>query len=229
MLSWLAKPSSRGHAFRSSRFYSTKSDDTVVTLISTAPLATAALAHFFASQLNPCDCYLLYGGVGAGKTFFSRSFIRAAALDPELPVPSPTFLLLNTYEDHGAPPIHHFDLYRLEESHDLVRLDLHTSFQSAVSLIEWPERLKNSPVHPKDPVSLRLSLMRRDEQVKLTECKDIVSPPTTDDEAHWDTGDACWRRIDIEYKNGHWGPRIDSLLSILTLTDKGKHYGLYVL
>lgn len=43
--------------------------------------------------LRPGDCYCLYGDVGAGKSVFSRAFIRHAAQDDGLPVPSPTFLL----------------------------------------------------------------------------------------------------------------------------------------
>ena len=44
------------------------------------------------------DCYFLHGPVGAGKSAFSRAFVRAAADDPRLPVPSPTYLLVNTYD-----------------------------------------------------------------------------------------------------------------------------------
>jgi len=58
----------------------------------TAPTEAAmgALASLLASELRPGDCYCLYGDVGAGKSVFSRAFIRAAADDPDLPVPSPT-------------------------------------------------------------------------------------------------------------------------------------------
>ena len=42
-------------------------------LVATAPQATELLAHYFASELRPSDCYLLYGSVGAGKSYF-RSF-----------------------------------------------------------------------------------------------------------------------------------------------------------
>jgi tRNA threonylcarbamoyl adenosine modification protein YjeE len=104
---------------------------------------TAALAKALASDLRAGDAYLLRGAVGAGKSAFSRAFVRAAAGDPGLPVPSPTFLLQQVYDDHEGPPIHHFDLYRLDASAPgaTARLDLPTSFTRAVSLIEWPERL----------------------------------------------------------------------------------------
>lgn len=47
---------------------------------------------------------------------------------------------MNRFVRPLGPPIHHYDLYRLKES-ELSRLDLEDSFGSAVSLIEWSERL----------------------------------------------------------------------------------------
>lgn len=103
------------------------------------------LASMFASHIRAGDCYCLYGAVGAGKSEFSRSFIRAVADDEFLPVPSPTFLLQNTYNDHDGPPIHHFDFYRLTKAEDFYRLNLSDSFSKAVCLMEWPERLQELP------------------------------------------------------------------------------------
>ena len=39
-------------------------------MVATSPSATQLLAHFFACTLQPADCYLLYGSVGAGKSYF---------------------------------------------------------------------------------------------------------------------------------------------------------------
>ena len=121
--------------------------------------ATTALASLLASNLHPGDLYLLTGPVGAGKSAFSRAFIRDVYDDPGLPVPSPTFLLLNTYDDlFDTPPIHHIDLYRLDPvgpvdgvvpgrreasgaGGSLARLDLATLLSAGVTLIEWPDRL----------------------------------------------------------------------------------------
>lgn len=71
------------------------------TLLATGERGTRALARLLASAAGDRragDCYFLHGPVGAGKSAFSRAFVRAAVGDPYLPVPSPTFLLLNTYE-----------------------------------------------------------------------------------------------------------------------------------
>ncbi|KAK9827130.1 hypothetical protein WJX74_007536 [Apatococcus lobatus] len=102
---------------------------------------TQTLASKFAQHLLPGDTYLLTGPVGAGKSVFSRAFIRAAYEDDILPVPSPTYLLQNIYDELEGPDIHHFDLYRLDGTASLGRLQLDQSFRDAVSLVEWAERL----------------------------------------------------------------------------------------
>lgn len=103
--------------------------------------AMSCLASLLAMQLQPGDCYCLEGDVGAGKSVFSREFIREARQDPDLPVPSPTFLLENVYEAAGSVSIHHFDLYRLKGGRDMDRLGIETSLAQAVCLVEWPQRL----------------------------------------------------------------------------------------
>lgn len=57
------------------------------------------LAALLSSNRKRGDVLLLYGDVGAGKSAFARAFIRAAARDEDLPVPSPTFLLHNVYDE----------------------------------------------------------------------------------------------------------------------------------
>lgn len=75
---------------------------------------------------------------------FSRAYVRHVARDPHLEVPSPTYLLQHVYDDHvtaASPPVHHFDLYRLTGPAEMSKLGLGSSFASAVSLLEWAERL----------------------------------------------------------------------------------------
>lgn len=101
--------------------------------------ATAALAGSFAPLLQPGDCLLLEGSIGAGKTAFARSLIRAR-LDRNEDVPSPTFTLVQTYE-HEDGDIWHCDLYRLTHPDEAFELGLDDAFSSAICLIEWPDRL----------------------------------------------------------------------------------------
>ncbi|GMH40889.1 hypothetical protein BSKO_08793 [Bryopsis sp. KO-2023] len=129
--------------FRSSRFATASclKDDHKQVFVCPTEESTAQVAALFGKRLREGDCYCLYGDVGAGKSVFSRGFIRAACDDEYLPVPSPTYLLQNIYDDIEGIPLHHFDLYRLSKSQDMGRLSLPTSFSTAVSLIEWAGRL----------------------------------------------------------------------------------------
>jgi len=108
---------------------------------------TKQIAEIFAAVLQEGDVYYLKGEVGAGKSVFSRSFIRAAYDDHTLPVTSPTFSLVNVYDELVEyPAIHHYDLYRLGKGTDsandqLDRLKLPQTVPQTVSLFEWPERI----------------------------------------------------------------------------------------
>ncbi|KAL3793396.1 hypothetical protein HJC23_001844 [Cyclotella cryptica] len=98
------------------------------------------------------DILLLDGDLGAGKTCFSRGFIRARTGMEEERVTSPTYLLSNCYlADGGETKIYHLDLYRLSGSgQDLLPLDLNNIFHNCISLIEWPSRLSEKPDHRLD-------------------------------------------------------------------------------
>ncbi len=104
--------------------------------------ATAALAAALAPVLRAGDTLLLDGPVGAGKTAFARALIQArmAATGPVEDVPSPSFALVQVY-DLPDLTIWHVDLYRLDGVTDTVELGLDEAFETALCLVEWPERL----------------------------------------------------------------------------------------
>ncbi|MEJ6390206.1 tRNA (adenosine(37)-N6)-threonylcarbamoyltransferase complex ATPase subunit type 1 TsaE [Gymnodinialimonas ulvae] len=101
--------------------------------------ATDALAHRLARALEPGDTLLLSGALGAGKTHIARAVIRAWTDQPDEPVPSPTFTLVQTYATARAE-IWHADLYRLSDPQELAELGLDDVFGTALCLIEWPDR-----------------------------------------------------------------------------------------
>jgi len=96
------------------------------------------------------DVLVLDGDLGAGKTCFSRGFVRARTGFTDMRVTSPTYLLSNTYPANDDDDdndddllIHHMDLYRLSEGspEDLEPLNLDFVLNHCISLIEWSSRL----------------------------------------------------------------------------------------
>jgi tRNA threonylcarbamoyl adenosine modification protein YjeE len=103
-------------------------------------VATEGLGWTLAQRLKPRDVVALSGELGAGKTTLARSIVRAAASDPYLEVPSPTFTLVEVYETKRGT-IWHFDLYRLETPEQIFELGWEEALANGIVLIEWPERL----------------------------------------------------------------------------------------
>jgi tRNA threonylcarbamoyladenosine biosynthesis protein TsaE len=102
--------------------------------------ATETLGATLAARLKPGDVVGLKGDLGAGKTTLARAIIRAAAADPELIVPSPTFTLVEVYDTpRGA--FWHFDLYRLDNPEQVYELGWEEALAEGIVLLEWPERL----------------------------------------------------------------------------------------
>ena len=106
---------------------------------------TAALARMLAADARPGTVFLLDGPVGAGKTHFARAFIRARQGAAAEDVPSPTFTLVQTYDDPAGTEIWHADLYRLTDPSELDELGLDEALERGICLIEWPDRLEALP------------------------------------------------------------------------------------
>jgi tRNA threonylcarbamoyladenosine biosynthesis protein TsaE len=117
--------------------------------------ATQALAERLASVARAGDCILLEGPLGAGKTAFARAFLREAAADLALEVPSPSFTLVQIY-DTRIGPVFHYDLWRLDGSNSLTELDWEDALDGIV-LVEWPDRL--GPLRPDTALTITLRLL----------------------------------------------------------------------
>ncbi|MBC7133086.1 MAG: tRNA (adenosine(37)-N6)-threonylcarbamoyltransferase complex ATPase subunit type 1 TsaE [Roseovarius sp.] len=137
---------------------------TARTLALASPAATCALARRLAPRLGPGDVLLLSGAVGAGKTHFARCLIQSLLPGPE-DVPSPTYTLVQTYPGPTAE-IWHADLYRLTDPAELVELGLTDAFESAICLVEWPDRLGD--LAPGNALALDLAPGEDDDARRLT-------------------------------------------------------------
>jgi tRNA threonylcarbamoyladenosine biosynthesis protein TsaE len=98
--------------------------------------ATTRLGAALAGVARAGDVITLSGPLGVGKTALARGFI--AGLGHEGDVPSPSFAIVQPYEQLD-PPVWHVDFYRIEEPLEIEELGLDSAADS-VLLIEWPDR-----------------------------------------------------------------------------------------
>lgn len=110
-----------------------------VTLDSNSEKETFLLGKRFGTQAKAGDIYLLHGDLGVGKTVFTKGF--AEGLGIEEPITSPTFTLIQEYEQ-GRLPFYHFDVYRIGDPEEMYDLGVEEYlFGEGVCLIEWPSRI----------------------------------------------------------------------------------------
>ena len=153
-----AKPShcnNKLHALNSKNTH--QNGDYQLTLTIPTPSDMEDIGALLSVNSNIGDVILLDGDLGAGKTCFSRGFIRAKTGCGDERVTSPTYLLSNMYsiannDDSGSDieedmKIYHMDLYRLSGTNEdeLQPLNLPQVFSNDISLVEWPSRLHTKP------------------------------------------------------------------------------------
>jgi tRNA threonylcarbamoyladenosine biosynthesis protein TsaE len=108
---------------------------------------TEELASKLSKKLKPGNVVFLYGEIGVGKTTFIRYLINEFQKNNRLKisdVTSPTFNLLNEYQINQIK-INHYDLFRLKTVEEIKNLDLFADDINTVTLIEWPQIIKEKP------------------------------------------------------------------------------------
>ena len=110
---------------------------------------TEELAKKISKKIKLGDIIFLYGDMGVGKTTFIKYLINSFQKKNKLKiteVTSPTFNLLNEYKINQIK-INHYDLFRIKSDKELVNLDLFGESQDSITLIEWPQIIKEKPNH----------------------------------------------------------------------------------
>ena len=108
---------------------------------------TKELANKISLNLKINDIVFLYGEMGIGKTTFTRYLINELQKKnnlKETEVTSPTFSILNEYLIKKTK-INHYDLFRLKSSVELKNLDLFSDRANSITIVEWPEIIKEKP------------------------------------------------------------------------------------
>lgn len=108
----------------------------------------------FVSKMGDRKVYVFYGKMGAGKTTFIKSVCETLGVTDV--INSPTFAIVNEYEDGKGEPIYHFDFYRInkeEEAYDFGYEDYF--YSNNVCFIEWPEMVQN--LIPEDAIEVHIT------------------------------------------------------------------------
>ena len=154
-----------------------------------SPTQTAEFAQKLGSYLKGGDVLLLSGEIGAGKTVFARALIQSLQDVPE-DVPSPSFTLVQIYET-PVGEVWHSDLYRLSDPDQCVELGLTDAFETAICIVEWPDRLGD--LVPDTALHLEFSLPQSE---------------TNFDSATEDTH----RSLKITWKSDSWAQRVEAVM-----------------
>jgi tRNA threonylcarbamoyladenosine biosynthesis protein TsaE len=121
-----------------------------------SPEETHALGRQIGEAAQPGEVYTLIGDLGVGKTVFTQGF--ADGLGITEPVSSPTFTIIQVY-DEGRMPFYHFDVYRIGDVEEMDEIGYEDCFYGeGVCMIEWanlireilPERYREVTIE-KDP------------------------------------------------------------------------------
>jgi tRNA threonylcarbamoyladenosine biosynthesis protein TsaE len=135
--------------------------------------AMEAFGQRIAARLAPGDVVALSGTLGTGKTTLARAILAALGHTGE--VPSPTYTIIETY-DEPNPPVVHADFYRLEHPSEVEELGLDDYREGAVLLAEWPDHAGG---FAHEPACLAIDLE------KVGDGREAVVTPGTSWQGRW--------------------------------------------
>lgn len=116
------------------------------------PEETFALGQKIGRAATPGQVYTLTGDLGVGKTVFTQGV--ASGLGITEPVNSPTFTIVQVYEE-GRLPFYHFDVYRIGDIEEMEEIGYDDYFfGEGICLIEWAELIKE--ILPDNRISITI-------------------------------------------------------------------------
>lgn len=127
---------------------------------------TFALAEALGARAKAGEIYTLEGDLGTGKTVFAQGF--AHGLGIEEAVNSPTFTIVQSYDD-GRLPLYHFDVYRIGDIEEMDEIGYEDCFYgNGVSLVEWAGLI--SELIPQEAIAIEIEKdpARGDDYRKIT-------------------------------------------------------------
>lgn len=130
----------------------------MIKFISSSESETESIGRKLAQKLKGNEVIALFGGLGAGKTAFTRGLSEGLGFKDG--VSSPTFALVHEYE--GKFPIFHFDMYRVTTYDDLYSTGFFDYIGNGVLVIEWSENIEGAI--PSDAIRISIKLISENER-----------------------------------------------------------------
>lgn len=101
----------------------------------------ATAAREFIENMGDRRIFAFYGSMGAGKTTFIKAVCEAMGVEDA--INSPTFAIVNEYEDADSNTIFHFDFYRIKSIAEVYNMGYEEYlYSNAYCFIEWPELIE---------------------------------------------------------------------------------------
>lgn len=117
-------------------------------------------------QAKPGDIYTLNGDLGVGKTVFSQGLANGLGIAE--PISSPTFTIVQVYEE-GRLPFYHFDVYRIGDAEEMEEIGYQDYFYgNGVCLIEWADLIREILPEKAIPVLIEKDLEKGFDYRKIT-------------------------------------------------------------
>ena len=130
------------------------------------PEETFEVGRTIGMNAKPGQTYTLTGDLGVGKTVFTQGV--AAGLGITEPVNSPTFTIIQEYED-GRLPFYHFDVYRIGDLEEMEEIGYDDYFfGQGICLIEWAELIEEILPEKRIEVTIEKDLEKGFEYRKIT-------------------------------------------------------------
>ena len=124
---------------------------------------TTELGRKLGQSLKGGTVVAFFGGLGMGKTAFTRGLAKALCVKEE--VSSPTFAIVNDYG--GNPPLYHFDMYRVETWDDLYASGFFDFYEAGgILAVEWSENIENAL--PENTIRVNIERGEHDNQRIIT-------------------------------------------------------------
>ena len=127
---------------------------------------TRTLGEKLGKNANPGDVYTLVGDLGVGKTVLTQGI--ASGLEIDEPINSPTFTIVQVYEE-GRMPFYHFDVYRIGDIEEMDEIGYEDYFYGeGLTMIEWANLIEEILPEKRKEITIEKDLEKGFDYRKIT-------------------------------------------------------------